>query len=516
MAAKPHDRVSSKKKKEASAGAASTATSTAASTTESPASTTESPASPPPPLLDDGQAKREKRRGWVRAALILVGVGGVAALALSIDFEPNLRHVDIGVLSGVREGHYHAQVERFARRASRTGGRVRNISTAGSIENLRRLANPGPGCEVDFGLVQDGEAFESVANVEAVARLPHGETLFFLGRDADAIDDFRDLRGLRIGVGPEESGTAELIRTLFALPGFDSLEIEKVHGPVAEQIEDAANGELDLAAMVLYEDATLVDRAVRERHLRIASFSSAPAVAARIDGVSAGILEAGHYDAVHGFPLTDRRVLRVDTLLLGSRCASRSEINAILTVLGREVPGFVEHNRASPPPHGLRFSTVASEFYENHGPAMVDEYLPRVVDIVPLSNFMTLVMGLSILFNVMSFLNRFRLWRLDTNRAKVEGELRDLFGGGFTRKEIDQLDPSTTLTTEVERVRLDATIRHLDELLQRCRRQAASMLVPMGQEMVYRYQESLILEVLAVSRSFRRRLPTAPTEPPSV
>jgi hypothetical protein len=147
---------------------------------------------------------------------------------------------------------------------------------------------------------------------------------------------------------------------------------------------------------------------------------------------------------------------------------------------------------------------------------MVDEHLPRVVDIVPLSNFMTLVMGISILFNVMSFLNRFRLWRLDTNRAKVEGELRELFGGGFTRKEIDQLDPATTLATEGERARLDATIRRLDELLSRCREHAVSMLVPMGQEMVYRYQESLILELLAVLRGLRRRLPATKVEAEAV
>ncbi len=459
------------------------------------------------------EAARTRRRGWLRGGLIAIAVALIAAIALSIDFEPNLGHLDVGVVSGSPSGHYHAQVEAFRARAERDGGRVRNVATAGSGENLRRLADPGEDCAVDFGLVQDGGHFDEDTGVEVVARLPRGETLFFFGREADAIADFRDLGGMTIGAGPEGSGTAQLVEDLFALPGFDSLDVTIRHAPVAEQLDAAARGELDLAAAVVYEDARLPTDAVRRRGLSIASFASARAVASQLVGVRAHVIEAGHYDAVRGLPASDRQVLSVDTLILASRCARRSEVNAILSVLSRELPGFVERNRNGIEPHGLAMSSVATEYFDNHGPQIVDEYLPRVVDVIPLSNFMTFVMGISVLFNVMSILNRFRLWRLDTRRVRLERELRELFGGGITRGELDLLDPHDTLTTYEQRERFDGIVLRLRELLEVCRKQAASFLVPMGQEMVYRYQEDLMIDTLATMRRFRNRLP--PIEEPA-
>ena len=453
------------------------------------------------------EEKRATRRQWLRTAMLVLGVALIGLVALSIDFEPNLRHVDIGVVSGSEDGHYHAQVDAFAARARRDGGRVRNLVTAGSVENLRRLADPGEDCEVDFGLVQDGGRFDDVDDVEVVARLPRGESLLFLGRAADEIEDFRDLRGLTIGVGPEGSGTAMLVEELFSLPGFDSLDVTRVNGSVGEQVEEAAAGELDLAAAVMFEDARMVRRAVRTHHLRLAGFRSASAVASQFHGVAATTIEAGHYDAVRGLPARDRQVLTVDTLILASACAKRSEINAILSVLAHELPGFVEQNRTAPAPHGVEVSSVATEYFENHGPPMVDQYLPEVVDVIPLSNFMTFVMGVSLLFNVMSVLNRFRLWRLDVGRTKLEGELRELFGGGITRADIEHLDPHATLTEPQERESFGALIDRLHGLLEKCRKQASSMLVPMGQEMSYRYQEDLMIDTLAVLRRFRKSLP---------
>jgi hypothetical protein len=43
-------------------------------------------------------------------------------------------------------------------------------------------------------------------------------------------------------------------------------------------------------------------------------------------------------------------------------------------------------------------------------------------------------------------------------------------------------------------------------LLDRCRAQSQSPLVPMGQEMGYRYQEVLIVEMLYGLRKFREKL----------
>ncbi len=54
--------------------------------------------------------------------------------------------------------------------------------------------------------------------------------------------------------------------------------------------------------------------------------------------------------------------------------------------------------------------------------------------------------------------------------------------------------------------RLDRLIGDLIALSKRARKQSLSMLVPMGQEMAYRYQERLIADLLDALRAFRDRL----------
>jgi hypothetical protein len=49
-------------------------------------------------------------------------------------------------------------------------------------------------------------------------------------------------------------------------------------------------------------------------------------------------------------------------------------------------------------------------------------------------------------------------------------------------------------------------IEQLGTLADQCRRQSQSWLVPMGQEMAYRYQEGLMADLLYALRAFRDRL----------
>ncbi len=52
---------------------------------------------------------------------------------------------------------------------------------------------------------------------------------------------------------------------------------------------------------------------------------------------------------------------------------------------------------------------------------------------------------------------------------------------------------------------MQSLIAKLERLAARSRRQSLSMLVPMGQEMAYRYQEEIIYQTMAVLRDFVRR-----------
>ncbi|HEX4620797.1 MAG TPA: hypothetical protein VH208_04445, partial [Myxococcaceae bacterium] len=107
---------------------------------------------------------------------------------------------------------------------------------------------------------------------------------------------------------------------------------------------------------------------------------------------------------------------------------------------------------------------------------------------------------------VMGFGNRYRLWQIDSMRVKLEQELSRYFGEGATVSDIQRLEP----TPEQRKPELVAGVKdlvsRLERLAARSRRDSLSVLVPMGQEMGYRYQESLIFQTLGALRGFLARL----------
>jgi hypothetical protein len=111
-----------------------------------------------------------------------------------------------------------------------------------------------------------------------------------------------------------------------------------------------------------------------------------------------------------------------------------------------------------------------------------------------------------VLFNIMAFGHRFRLWRIDANRVRIDHAIREALGTRLTPQEIHDLEPQERHLTREVRASIDKALQDLRELRTRCRKQSVSMLVPMGQEMAYRYQEDQIEEALAAVRHFVSRL----------
>jgi TRAP-type uncharacterized transport system substrate-binding protein len=460
------------------------------------------PPEPPAPFLG-------MRLSLAKKVALVVSVFVLLAAALSrVDVTRDMHRLNVGMLSGAKEGSYSAIVADLSMRAAAHGGRLRNVESAGSIENVQRLvAAKGGSCETAFALVQDGVdyAIAGPKKLELLGRLPKSESVFFLGRDGDKRTSLASLAGARIGIGPEGSGVDRLGRQIFGLDDLAGLGVTLTNHPINEQLAMAERGELDLALLVIDEDAALLANAVHDRRLQIAGLANLDVVARRIPRLRTGRIGAGQYDAVKVLPPEDRRVLRVDTLVLTNGCAGRSATIDLLTVLADRFPDFVRHNKETSNATGLELSTASKGFFDRGGPELADEFVPWLVDLMPPANWAYIIMGVSILFNVMNTGHRFRLWRIDDARVKLEAELAKLFGRGATLGDIQQAEIAGELRERGTRTKLDGLIERFERLGARSRRDSVSMLVPMGQEMAYRYQEGVIYQTIAVLRAFRSR-----------
>ncbi len=449
------------------------------------------------------RARHSTRMAVARLGLVILVIGAVALLFSRIVFRVDMSRLRVRVLSGAPEGAYHASVARLAEAAARRKGALENVASAGSAENLTRLAAAVHGCDVQFALAQDGATWPP--GLQLIGRFAKPESVLFLGRKGDAIQGFADLRGQRIGVGPAGSGTDVVARQIFALPDLAGLGVTLSNHAIDEQLGMASRGELDLAVVVMDADAPLVEEWVVRQGLQIASFATAHAVTRRLAHVKAGTVGAGNYDAVRGLPSTDRTVMKIETLLVGNGCAGRVATVDLLTLVSAEHPEFLRHNRDTPNTTGLPLAPAAADYYTNGGPQLADEFVPWLVDVMPPANWAYVVMAVSLLFNAMGAGHRFRLWRIDAARVKLEGDLGHFFPPSTTLGDIQRTGPDKAKTTPEVLAAIEQLIHGLEDLAARSRRYSLSMLVPMGQEMAYRYQEGVIYETIAVLREFLGR-----------
>jgi hypothetical protein len=424
----------------------------------------------------------------------------VLALVVShLDVRHDMRRLNIAILSGTPAGNYHRLIESLTDRAARERGTLRNLASEGSADNLARLMAARHDCSVTAALAQDGSDFGE-DRPRLLGRLPKAESVFFLGKDADRVTEFSQLARMKIGVGPTGSGIARIAEQLFGLPELAALGIELTHHGLPEQLALAQEGKLDLAMLVIDEDAGLLSHAVLEQGLQIVGFRHADVIARRLPHLRTGRIGAGQYDAVALLPKEDKRVLRVETLVLSNGCAARSATMDLLSLLAEEFPDFVRHNRSTPNTTGLTLDPAAHDFFERSGPELADQYLPWLVDVMPPANWVYVVMGVSLLFNAMDLGHRFRLWRIDAARVALEGRLAKVFGAAITVGDLARAAPDPARAELVMNI-----VAELEKLSARSRSQSLSLVVPMGAEMTYRYQEELMHQTLTALREYQQR-----------
>jgi hypothetical protein len=207
-----------------------------------------------------------------------------------------------------------------------------------------------------------------------------------------------------------------------------------------------------------------------------------------------GQIPAGRYDLVHPVPATDKPVVRLQTLLIASPCARRADRIALLMLAAAELPNFVRDNppRSTAPASVLPLAREAQQFFLTGEPEIADRYFPWLVNLMSPAYWVYLVMAVTILFNLMKGYSRFRLWRIDAAREKLETALKELVDPSLTHAQMRAVAGEQVMATPERRAAAQEIMDRLAALRARCQRQTNSIVTPMGDEMFYRYQQSLI------------------------
>jgi hypothetical protein len=459
----------------------------------------------PSPIGSRRNAKPALRRIAVIAGLIAL----VALWFAAIDLTPDLSAMQVTLASGPEGGDDFALGAKLAAAARRHRGTLVNIATAGVGANLARLQDGNAADRPDFALAIEGLDYSGSAELELVARVPAARTLFILGPDADAIHSVADLTGRHIGIGAKDSATNLLATEILGSAPLRELRAVLSAHPPALQVALLREHKLDLG-LFLAESGDPMIRDALISGLQMGGLGNGQAVASRLPTLQVTTIHPGQIDLVRGLPRRAKATFQTGVLMLTHRGVRRSKKMQMLGLLDAAFKGFIDLNRNVESHTGLEEIADLKGFVQNGGPSLLDQYAPRLLDIMPPANLLHAVVVISLLMNAMTFVHRFRLWRIDHQRIELEDQALALFGRSYTVMEIAVLTPNPDEFGSDRRQRLDALIDETQALRQRIRRHSVAFVVPMGSEMFYRTQENLVDAQLQALRRFRERLANGP------
>jgi TRAP transporter TAXI family solute receptor len=182
-------------------------------------------------------------RHWaVTATLLLLGCG---ALGYSLAAPAPPREIRIAT-GTVPDSAYTLAAEAYAQRLQATGFRVRRVPTQGSVQNLEMLRAR----QVDVALVQGGIA-DPVrdAGLESLGAAFVEPVWAFLRADQN-MARLADLRGQRVAIGPEGSGTRALALAMLAANDIGGSDFTALPLTGAAAAQALAVGDADAAILV--------------------------------------------------------------------------------------------------------------------------------------------------------------------------------------------------------------------------------------------------------------------------
>jgi TRAP transporter TAXI family solute receptor len=362
---------------------------------------------------------------------VMVAVAVIAALLWTafqlLQPAPQRRIV---LASGSEGGVYHQHALRYIEILKRDGVKVEERITAGAVENLRLLLDPGS--HVDVALMQGGVAeLPAAADVVMLASL-YFEPLWIFYRDPAVLSQINQLEGKRIAVGVDGSGTRALVdkvllaNGLVAANGVARGDTKLVSLGGADALRALRAQEIDAVMLVGGAQTPAIQELVRDPAIQIMNLERADAYPRRFTYLSKLTLPAGTIDLGKNIPDHDVQMIATKAMLVAREGLHPALIN-LLTDAAREIhseQGYFEAAGEFPSTDrvDLRVSTYADQ-HRRFGSNALYRYLPFWVATVVERAIIVLLPLVVILVPLFNYLPKFLAWRVRSRVYRWYGEL---------------------------------------------------------------------------------------------
>ena len=172
-------------------------------------------------------------------------------------------------------------------------------------------------------------------NVEALGSLILEPLFIFYRKDLE-LNSLADFKGLKVGIGPENSGTrllAETILNLYGVNDENTTFIDQTHSIHFDMME---KGELDVGFFLLPANNQFVFKLGTNPNLKIFSLKNSKAISRRFDYLYPEIVQAGGFDLRNNIPKEDIQVVSLPVDLVAKKNLDPSIVVAISLILKEE------------------------------------------------------------------------------------------------------------------------------------------------------------------------------------
>lgn len=201
----------------------------------------------------------------------------------------------IRMLSGPEGSSYRKSADKYKKAIERFGVKVEVVTTRGSLDNLRQLANPK--LKVDVGFVQGGLTDDiDTSNLMSLGSV-FAQPLMVYYRHAEPVERLSQLKGKRLAIGPEGSGARTLALKLLKANGMDGPPTTLLELAGEEAADELIAGKID-AAFLMGDSATpeIMKKLRNNDDIEIANFRQADGYLRKFRFLSKLTLPEGAYD----------------------------------------------------------------------------------------------------------------------------------------------------------------------------------------------------------------------------
>jgi TRAP transporter TAXI family solute receptor len=322
----------------------------------------------------------QKKAALVSRAAWLYGIAGVlilAALAGTVAWLGPLPPKVVLMSTGTPDSDYDLYARQYQAILKRAGVQLRLLPSEGPIDNLKRLNDPRSGVMVAF--VQGGLTSEAQSpNLESLGTVFYEPFWFFLHRGIE-LQRPDDLRGKKVAIGPEGSGTRHIAELFLKLNGVAEDQLQLLPLDTAEAAAALLKGEIDAATMAATWDTEAVRQLLASSEVNLFGSPRADAYVALYPYLTKLVVPAGVGNLATNRPAADVNLVASEASLI-----VRKDLHPAIKYLLLEAATAI-HSEGNlfrrrgqfpaPEPVDLPISKDARQYYRS-GPPFLQRYLP--------------------------------------------------------------------------------------------------------------------------------------------